>query len=100
MLFVSKIADFNKPWLGKMMYRVYTSYEKKVKKYKENGEWGNTLVDFAKSHGYMDIMPYMCTIDHMSARLMNAKLLRNHTVAEGAEICDYWYVGNKSTATK
>lgn len=48
----------------------------------------------------MDIMPYLCTIDHMSARVMNAKLLRNHTVAEGAESCDYWYVGNKSMATK
>lgn len=120
--FVSKIADFNKPWLAKLMYRVYAPYVKKVEKYKANGEWGNTwgiklnpegysegcsfhligcpLVDFAKSHGYMDIMPYLCTIDHMSARLMNAKLLRNHTVAKGAESCDYWYVGNKSTATK
>lgn len=122
MSFVSKIFDFNKPWLAKMMYKVYLPYAKKVEKHKANGEWGNAwgiklnpegysegcsfhligcpLVDFAKHHGYMDIMPYMCTIDHMSARLMNAKLLRNHTVAEGAESCDYWYIGDKSEATK
>lgn len=122
MSFVSRIADFNRPWLAKLMYKVYEPYVKKVEKYKANGEWGNTwgielnpegytegcsfhligcpLVEFAKSHGYMDIMPYLCTIDHMSASIMNAKLLRSHTVAEGAERCDYWYVGNKSTAIK
>ena len=122
MSFVNKFADFNRPWLANLMNKVYVSYAKQVEKHKTNGEWGNTwdiklnpegyregcsfhfvgcpIVDFAKSHGYMDIMPCVCTIDHISARLMNAKLLRNHTVAEGAESCDFWYVGNKSTATK
>lgn len=57
-------------------------------------------MDFAKKHGYMDIMPYLCETDHITAALMNAKLLRNHTVAMGAESCDYWYVGSRSKATK
>ncbi|MBQ7838925.1 MAG: L-2-amino-thiazoline-4-carboxylic acid hydrolase [Lachnospiraceae bacterium] len=48
----------------------------------------------------MDIVPYMCDIDHMSANLMNAKLLRKYTVASGFKICDYWYVGNKSEHIK
>lgn len=120
--FASKLIDFNKPWVAKLMYKVYVPYVKKVEKYKAKGEWGNTwgvklnpenysegcsfhligcpLVDFAKKHGYMEMMPYMCATDHMSANLMNAKLLRNHTVAEGADSCDYWYVGNRSKATK
>lgn len=120
--FVRKIADFNKPWLAKVMYQIYIPYAKKVEKNKANGQWGNTwgviinpesytegcsfhligcpLVDFARTHGYMDIMPYLCETDHITANLMNAKLLRNHTVATGAESCDYWYVGNHSSASK
>lgn len=120
--FASKIVNFNKPWMAKLMYKMYIPYAKKVEKHKANGEWGNAwgikinpenfeegcsfhligcpLVDFAKKHGYMELMPYMCETDHMSAKLMNAKLLRNHTVAEGAESCDYWYVGNQSSAIK
>lgn len=120
--FARKIADFNKPWLAKLMYKIYTPYAKKVEKHKADGSWGNTwgivlnpenyeegcsfhligcpLVDFAKKHGYMDIMPYMCETDHITADLINAKLLRKHTVAMGAESCDYWYVGNRSNTTK
>ena len=96
--------------------------QKKVEKHKSKGEWANAwsvqinpenykegcsfhlvgcpLVDFAKKHGYMELMPYMCKTDHMAAQLIHAKLLRNHTVAEGAESCDYWYVGDLSNATK
>lgn len=61
---------------------------------------GCPLVDFAEKYGYMDIMPYLCETDHITAELMNAKLLRNHTVAKGAVSCDYWYVGNRSNAVK
>lgn len=122
MSFASKIADFNKPWMAKLMYKVYIPYAKKVEKHKAKGEWANAwsvrinpesftegcsfhligcpLVDFARKHGYMELMPYMCETDHMSASLMNAKLLRKHTVAQGADSCDYWYVGSRSNATK
>lgn len=120
--FAKRILDFNQPWVAKLMYKVYIPYAKKVANNKANGNWGNAwgvvvnpegytegcsfhlvgcpLVDFAKKHGYMDIMPYLCETDHITAALMNAKLLRNHTVAMGAESCDYWYVGSRSKATK
>lgn len=120
--FIRKIIDFNKPWPAKVMYKLYIPYARKVEKNKSNGRWGNAwgivvnpenytegcsfhlvgcpLVDFAKKHGFMDIMPYLCETDHITAGLVNAKLLRNHTVAQGAESCDYWYVGNCSSATK
>ena len=120
--FIGKLIDFNKPWVAKLMYRVYVPYANKVEQHKARGEWGNSwgvivnpegynegcsfhlvgcpIVDFAKKHGFMDIVPYMCDIDHMSANLMNAKLLRKYTVASGFKICDYWYVGNKSEHIK
>lgn len=120
--FARKLIDFNKPWVAKLMYKLYIPYAKKVEKNTANGKWGNAwkvvvnpenykegcsfhlvgcpLVDFAKKHGYMDIMPYLCETDHVTAGLMNAKLLRNHTVALGSESCDYWYVGTRSNATK
>lgn len=120
--FAKRIVDFNRPWVAKLMYKVYVPYAKKVAKNKANGKWGNAwgvvvnpegytegcsfhlvgcpLVDFAKKHGYMDIMPYLCETDHITAALMNAKLLRKYTVATGADHCDYWYVGSKSNATK
>lgn len=118
MRFVSKIADFNKPWLSRLMYKIYIPYAEKVKKKKASGEWeavwgvsvnpdhreegccfhliGCPLADFAKSHGYDDLMPSICLIDHKSAEMMHAKLIRTHTVALGADSCDYWYVGDKS----
>lgn len=116
--FISRIADFNKPWLAKLMYRLYVPYAKKVKKKKESGEWkaawdisinpdqrtegccfhliGCPLAEFAKSHGYADLMPSVCLIDHKTAELMHAKLIRTHTVALGSDSCDYWYVGDRS----
>lgn len=122
MAFLSKLFDFNKPWLAKLMYRLYIPYAKKAAKNKANGRWGNTwgvminpehytegcsfhlvgcpLVDFARKHRYMDIMPYLCQTDHITAALIHAKLLRKHTVAEGADHCDYWYVGDRSSASK
>jgi len=120
--FAKRIVDFNQPWVAKLMYKVYIPYAKKVARNKQSGNWGNAwgvvvnpegytegcsfhlvgcpLVDFARKHGYMDIMPYLCETDHITAALMNAKLLRNCTVATGADHCDYWYVGSKSNATK
>lgn len=120
--FARKLIDFNKPWVAKLMYKLYIPYAKKAEKNTTNGKWGNAwkvivnpenytegcsfhlvgcpLVDFAKKHGYMDIMPYLCETDHVTAGLMNAKLLRKHTVALGSESCDYWYVGTRSNTTK
>lgn len=39
--FVRKIADFNKPWMAKLMYQMYIPYAKKVEKNKADGKWGN-----------------------------------------------------------
>ncbi len=54
------------------------------------------LNDFARREGYLEILPVMCDIDHLTAGLMHAKLIREHTLASGGEVCDYWFVGDKS----
>ena len=32
---------------------------------------------------------------NITMSMMHSRLIRKHTVAEGAGICDYWTVGNK-----
>lgn len=58
---------------------------------------GCPLVDFAKAHDYMDILPRMCAADVTAAAAIHARLIRHHTVAQGYETCDYWYVGDQNT---
>ncbi len=54
------------------------------------------LNDFARREGYLEVLPVMCDIDYLTAGLMHAKLIREHTLASGGELCDYWLVGDKS----
>ncbi len=53
------------------------------------------LNDYAHKHDMLDILPVMCDIDHMTAGLMHAKLHREHTLASGGPVCDYWFYGDK-----
>ncbi len=38
----------------------------------------------------------MCDVDYLTAGLMHAKLIREHTLASGGEVCDYWFVGDNT----
>ncbi len=58
------------------------------------------LNTFARREGYLEVLPVMCEIDLLSAGLMHAKLIRKQTLASGGEMCDYWFVGDKSPAAK
>lgn len=53
------------------------------------------IADFCKEHGYEEINPVLCNIDFTTMGMMHSVLYREHTVAEGAGICDYWTVGDK-----
>ena len=53
------------------------------------------IADFCRTYGYEEINPVLCNIDYTTLGMMHSKLIREHTVAEGAGICDYWTVGNK-----
>ena len=106
----------------KKLYKNYREYAALVKEKQAHGEWRETwgmivdpdndsesfsftlvgcpLVEYAKKYGYMELMPHMCGLDHAYAKLMHTKLIRTHTVATGADSCDYRYVPDKSEAAK
>ena len=108
--------------LRSYLYKSYTKYSDQVKEKQAKGEWMDTwgmlvnpdnkkegfaftlvgcpLVEYAKKYGYMELMPHMCALDHTYAKLMHAKLIRTHTVATGADSCDYWYVPDQSRTAR
>lgn len=53
------------------------------------------LNTFARREGYLEILPVMCDIDHLTAKLMHIKLHREQTLAGGGKMCDYWFVGDR-----
>lgn len=109
-------------FLRNHLYRSYSKYAELVSQKQAKGEWMETwgmrvnpnnategyaftlvgcpLVEYAKKHGYMHLIPHMCALDHAFAKLMHAKLIRTHTVATGSDSCDYWYVPDKSMTAR
>ncbi len=53
------------------------------------------IAAFCKKYGYEEINPVLCDIDYITMSMMHSRLIRKHTVAEGAGICDYWIIGDK-----
>lgn len=53
------------------------------------------LNTFARREGYLEVLPVMCDIDHLTAKLMHIKLHREQTLAGGGKMCDYWFVGDR-----
>lgn len=108
--------------LRKYLYKSYQTYADKVEQKRGNGEWTETwgmivnpkntdvgidftlvgcpIAEYAKKYGYEDLMPHMCALDHAYAKIMHAKLIRTHTVATGADSCDYWYVPDESETAR
>lgn len=120
----SRLIDMNrldKPWFRKLMYHLAQEIADKSNA-RRGKEWNNTwgiqinpegheyglsmtlvgcpLVDFAKVHGYMDVLPQMCAADVTAAAAVHARLIRHHTVAQGYGSCDYWYVGDQNTEAR
>lgn len=50
---------------------------------------------FARREGCLDVLPVICDLDHMTAKLMQMKLFREQTLASGGKMCYYWMVGDK-----
>ncbi len=107
--------------LMSLAYRYLENYTKKSDRYRDNA-WGNTwkvevnpenrnigiayhlhtcpLYDFAKKYGYMELLPYMCNTDSLVAEQFHARLIRHRVLSEGDDVCEYWYVGDKSIEAK
>ena len=113
----SALVDFNKPRNQRKLRARYEKYKATSDEKLDRGEWGNSwriemnprgrekgiafdlvscpLADFARKHGYTEIMPVLCDFDYLTASLIHAHLFREHTVATGSPYCDYWYLGDK-----
>ncbi|MBQ8133915.1 MAG: L-2-amino-thiazoline-4-carboxylic acid hydrolase [Clostridia bacterium] len=57
------------------------------------------IAEFAKKHGYLDVMSAFCNRDYPAMELLHALLIRKHTCAN-SDICDYWIVGDESSYAK
>ncbi len=124
--FISPLMDLNNKTINRILkkyfYGSYQKYADMVNKKKAEGKWVDTwgmivnpdnreeglsftfvgcpLAEYAKANGYQHLMSHLCRLDHAYARLMRAVLVRTHTVASGADFCDYWFVPDKSERTK
>ena len=47
-----------------------------------------------------ELMPALCATDEVMFRLQRGKLFREHTIANGDGICDYWVVGDQMGGAK
>ncbi len=53
------------------------------------------ICEFCEREGIADLMPALCSTDEVMFRLQHGKLYREHTIARGEGVCDYWIVGDK-----
>ena len=53
------------------------------------------ICEFCNREGISELMPALCATDEVMFRLQHGKLYRDHTIADGDKICDYWIVGDK-----
>ena len=53
------------------------------------------ICEFCKREGIGELMPALCGTDHVMFQLQHGVLHREHTIAAGDAVCDYWIVGDK-----
>lgn len=54
------------------------------------------ICSYLNSIGLGDIMKPLCETDQYMFAYQHGKLYREHTIANGDKICDYWIVGDKT----
>ncbi|MBR1560423.1 MAG: L-2-amino-thiazoline-4-carboxylic acid hydrolase [Clostridia bacterium] len=58
------------------------------------------ICEFCEREGIAELMPALCGTDEVMFRLQHGRLHREHTIANGDGICDYWVVGDRVEAAK
>ena len=58
------------------------------------------ICEYCHREGIAELMPALCATDEVMFRLQHGKLHREHTIANGDEICDYWITGDKMRNAK
>ena len=83
--------------------RIKDGYIMKVEPYSRDGVRYHfdrcPVAEFAKAHGYLNIMPAFCNCDYPAMEYINAALIRKHTCAN-SDVCDYLIVGDESKTAK
>ena len=54
------------------------------------------ICEFCQREGIAELMPALCSTDEIMFRLQHGRLHREHTIADGDGICDYWIVGDQT----
>ncbi len=108
------IVNANRPFLRRILHLAFAltaktdkgregGYIMKVEPYSKDGVRYQfdrcPIAEFAKSHGYLGIMPAFCNSDYPAMKYINATLIRKHTCAN-SDVCDYWIVGDQSIEAK
>ncbi|MBR1407980.1 MAG: L-2-amino-thiazoline-4-carboxylic acid hydrolase [Clostridia bacterium] len=53
------------------------------------------ICEFCRREGIDELMPALCSTDEVMFRLQHGRLFREHTLARGEGMCDYWIVGDR-----
>ncbi|MBR1812117.1 MAG: L-2-amino-thiazoline-4-carboxylic acid hydrolase [Clostridia bacterium] len=53
------------------------------------------ICEFCEREGIEELMPALCATDEVMFRLQHGMLHREHTIANGDGVCDYWVTGDK-----
>lgn len=104
------LVNANKPFFRRVLHLAFSKtakidegieggYIMKVEPYSKDGiryRFDRCPVsEFAKAHGYLNIMPAFCNCDYPALECINASLIRNHTCAN-SDVCDFLIVGDES----
>ena len=54
------------------------------------------ICEFCEREGIAELMPALCATDEVMFRLQHGRLHREHTIASGDAVCDYWVVGDRT----
>lgn len=54
------------------------------------------IAKFFKDNKLEDYTKLFCDLDYINIEARKGRLIRKHTLAEGAESCDFWILGNKA----
>lgn len=109
-----KIVDCNKPFFKKILHRAFFNAKKRCDK------WGDFQMNiapfektkpiyyeftecptakFAKTHNLLEVMPAFCNPDFEAMELIQARLIRKTTCANGCK-CDYTVCGDRDEYVK
>ena len=53
------------------------------------------ICELCEREGISELMPALCATDEVMFRLQHGRLYREHTIASGGAVCDYWIVGDR-----